>query len=73
MGLAKKILDKLQGSCVEFKDPLDLSQVGKTYLINRITIEPGNHIIGHFGAGKMLSINNCALWQMQRVLTRLGI
>jgi len=70
MDKSKEILAKLGGETIEFEPPINLTSTTKQYLITKITVEPGQHIIGHYN-GKKLSINNCALWQMERVLARL--
>ena len=72
MAKVEELLTLLNGdTLVEFNTVLNLSEVGKIYLVYKITVEAGNHIIGHFDGGKLLSINNCAVWQIERVITSL--
>lgn len=72
MEKSKEILAKLGGlSEVSFSPPLNLTSTTRRYRIHKITVEPGQHIIAHYEGGRKLSINNCALWQMDRVLERL--
>lgn len=72
MKYVDELLKVLDGkTLVEFDHILNLSEVGKIYLIYKITVEVGNHIIGHFDGDKKLSINNCAVWQIKQVILRL--